>query len=68
MIKNADQDNGRIYTRFGNVMEVTVYMEHDSCSTELAKFIDEETYMACLPALEAFAKKYRSTITESLGE
>tara|TARA_R100000951_G_scaffold116183_1_gene126930 strand:- start:853 stop:1047 length:195 start_codon:yes stop_codon:yes gene_type:complete len=60
--------NGRIYTRFGNVMEVTVYMEHGSCSTELAKFIDEDTYMACLPALKSFAEKFSSTITESLGE
>ena len=49
-------------------MEVTVYMEHGSCAVKIAKFIDEETYMVCLPALEAFAKKHRSTITESLGE
>jgi hypothetical protein len=49
-------------------MEVTVYMEHGSCATEIAKFIDEETYMVCVPALEALAKKCNSTISETLEE
>lgn len=47
-------------------MTVTVYMEHGSCATEIAKFIDEQTYMVCLPALEALAEKHNSTISESL--
>jgi hypothetical protein len=50
------------------IMEVTVYMEHGSCATEIAKFIDEETYMVCVPALEALAKKCNSTISETLEE
>ena len=49
-------------------MDITVYMEHGSCATEIAKFIDEETYMVCVPALEALAKKYNSTISESMEE
>jgi len=50
------------------MMEVYVYMEHGSCATLIAKFIDEETYMACLPALEALAKASNSTISETLTE
>ena len=46
-------------------MEVTVYMEHGSCAVKIAKFIDEETYMVCVPALEALAKKYNSTTRAS---
>jgi|TARA_R110002126_G_scaffold27544_3_gene92366 hypothetical protein len=49
-------------------MDITVYMEHGSCATEIAKFIDEETYMVCVPALEALAEKYNSTISESMGD
>lgn len=47
-------------------MEVIVYMEHGVCSTVIAKFIDEETYMVCLPALEVLAKENNSTISESI--
>jgi hypothetical protein len=49
-------------------MEVTVYMEHGSSASIIAKFIDEETYMVCVPALEALAKKYNATISESMEE
>ena len=49
-----------------NVMEVTVYLDHTCGRTLIANFIDEETYMVCLPALEAFAKKHNSIISESL--
>jgi hypothetical protein len=49
-------------------MDITVYMEHGSSASIIAKFIDEETYMVCVPALEALAKKYNSTISESMEE
>jgi hypothetical protein len=49
---------------------VKVYMEdRRTIHAELiASFINEETYMVCLPALEALAKANRSIITESLEE
>ena len=44
---------------------LNVYMEHGSCAELIAKFCSEETYMACLPALEAFALACGSTLSES---
>jgi len=44
---------------------LNVYMEHGSCSELIAIFGDEETYMACLPALEALARERDATISES---
>lgn len=50
------------------VMGVKVYMEHGSCATLIAMFDTEETYMACVPALEALAFENNSTISESCDE
>ena len=44
---------------------LNVYMEHGSCAELIAKFCSEETYMACLPALEALALACGSTLSES---
>jgi hypothetical protein len=49
-------------------MSIKVYMEHGACATFIATFEDEDTYMACLPALEALAAENNSTISESTGE
>ena len=38
------------------------------CVLATTKFIDEETYMSCLPALERLAKANNSTISETLRE
>lgn len=35
---------------------------------QVAEFYDENTYNACLPALEALAKEANMTITESVNE
>jgi hypothetical protein len=59
------------FNKLEKIMEVSVYMEHGNgptCATLIAKFIDEETYMACLPALERLAKANNSTISETLRE
>jgi len=47
---------------------IKVWMEYGSCAELIAKFIDEKTYMVCLPALEALAKVNNAIITESLEE
>lgn len=47
-------------------MNVKVYMEAGRCATLIAMFDDEETYMTCLPALEALAFASNSIITESM--
>jgi hypothetical protein len=47
---------------------ITVYFETNGYSEVVATFTDEETYMACLPALEKLAKRARMTISESVQE
>jgi hypothetical protein len=44
---------------------ITVYFEAGAGAHEVAQFDSEETYMACLPALEAFAKSKGYIVTES---
>ena len=34
----------------------------------VATFINEETYIVCLPALEKMAKENRMYVTETIGE
>ncbi len=45
---------------------VTVYFEAKSGSHVVAQFDDEETYMACLPALEKLAESKGYIVTESM--
>ena len=47
---------------------VYVYFETSSTAVLVAKFINEEMYHACLPALEEQAKKDGFFITESIEE
>ena len=68
ILKCNESENYCCWCEERRSMEVTVYMEHGSCAVKIAKFIDEETYMVCVPALEALAKKYNSTISESMEE
>jgi hypothetical protein len=48
-------------------MKVTVYFEAKSGAHEVAKFDEDETYMACLPALETLAKSKGYIVTESVN-
>jgi hypothetical protein len=48
-------------------MKVTVYFEAKSGSHIVAHFDEEETYMACLPALETLAERKGYIVTESLN-
>ena len=46
---------------------IRVYFERGYASEEVAKFYDEETFMACLPSLKKLAKKQNwETVTESI--
>jgi len=47
---------------------IVVYFESSSHSEQVATFTDEDTYAACLPALEAMAAAERMTVTESVQE
>jgi hypothetical protein len=47
-------------------MKVTVYIEAKAGSHVVAHFDGEETYMACLPALEKLAKSNGYIVTESM--
>ena len=47
---------------------ITVYFESGVHSQVVAKFINEEIYMACLPALEMLATQQRMYVTESAEE
>ena len=47
---------------------VTVYFEAGAGAHEVAQFDNEETYIACFPALEQLAMLKGYTITESVGE
>lgn len=49
-------------------MKVIVYFEAKAGSHIVAQFDEEETYMACLPALEALAKSKGYIVTESIRE
>lgn len=43
-----------------------VYFESKGWAEMVATFIDEDTYIKCLPALELLAKENNCTITESI--
>lgn len=46
---------------------ITVYFETEGkYAEEVAVFYDDETYMACLPALEALAEERGCIVTESV--
>tara|TARA_R110000765_G_scaffold310482_1_gene403781 strand:- start:231 stop:461 length:231 start_codon:yes stop_codon:yes gene_type:complete len=45
---------------------IEVYFESKGCAEMVATFIDEDTYIKCLPALELLAKENNFTITESI--
>lgn len=47
-------------------MKVTVYFEAKAGSHVVAQFDEEETYMACLPALETLAESKGYIVTESV--
>jgi hypothetical protein len=47
-------------------MKVTVYFEAKAGAHMVAQFDEEETYMACLPALEALATSKGYIVTESV--
>ena len=49
-------------------MIVKVYFESEVHAEYAASFADEETYNACLPALEKLAKEARMIVTESVEE
>ena len=47
-------------------MKVTVYFEAKAGAHMVAQFDEEETYMVCLPALEALATSKGYIVTESV--
>jgi len=47
---------------------VTVYFEAKAGAHVVAQFDNEETYMACLPALEKLGESKGYVVTESLDE
>jgi hypothetical protein len=47
---------------------ITVYFEAGAGAHEVAQFDSEETYMACLPALEQLAMLKGYIVTESVGK
>jgi hypothetical protein len=47
---------------------ITVYFEAKAGAHQVAQFDEEETYIACFPALEQLAMLKGYTITESKGE
>ena len=47
---------------------ITVYFEAKAGAHVVAQFDEEETYMACLPALEKLAESKGYVVTESKGE
>lgn len=49
-------------------MRIVVYFESCASAEIVAKFSSDELYNACLPALEAEAKKMGMTVTESCFE
>jgi len=49
---------------FGETAGVAAYFESPTGAHEVATFCDEETYAACVPALEALAKAQGYVLTE----
>jgi len=50
-------------------MAVNVYFENGMGAEHIATFKDEETYIACLPALKQMANElYRTFVTESITD
>lgn len=48
-------------------MVISVYFERGYASEEVAKFHDQETYMACLSSLKELARKQKwERITETI--
>jgi len=47
---------------------VKVYYESNSHAELVATFTSEDTYISCLPALKANAKKHRMKVTEMVIE
>ena len=47
---------------------ITVYFEANAGAHIVAQFDSEETYMACLPALEKLAVEQGYVVTESVNE
>ena len=48
---------------------IKVYFERSYASEEVAKFYDEETYMACLPSLKELARKQKwERVTENIDD
>ena len=46
---------------------IRVYFERGYASEEIAKFHDEETYIACLPSLKELARKNKwERVTETI--
>lgn len=48
-------------------MKVTVFFESGAGAHMVAQFDEDETYMACLPALEALAQTKGYIVTESVN-
>jgi hypothetical protein len=51
----------------GEAMKVKVYFEGNAGAHMAAQFDEDETYMACLPALETLAKSKGYIVTESVN-
>jgi hypothetical protein len=47
---------------------ITVYFETKNYSEVVATFADDDTFMACLPALEALAKQSGMIVSESVND
>lgn len=47
---------------------IDVTIDYGITNEWIATFADEETYAACLPALEKYAEKNRGEIVESVTE
>lgn len=47
-------------------MKIAVYFEAPTGAHMVAQFDEEDTYMACLPALEALAQQGGYIVTESM--
>ena len=57
-----------LYEEEAPCSNITVYFEAKTGAHTVAQFDEEETYMACLPALEKLAESKGYVITESKGE
>lgn len=63
-LKKARESNRR--NDYPDDMEVEVRFESTRAAEVVAYFQDEETYLECLPALEALARKSRMVVTETM--